>query len=112
MQTKWISSRGLATLLCCATVATYAAPTPPPKQRETPAQFLTAAVPDVKGKSYKDAETTLKQAGFTVANAGVVGTANKLNVNLVAVQEPAANTRAPKGSVVKLKTYIFQIRRY
>lgn len=115
MQTNRSVLRGLAALLCCAAIGIQAAPTPPPvppKPRETPAQFLKAAVPDVKGKTFAEAAAVLKQAGFAAADGGKEPTANKLNVDRVASQDPAAGTRANKGSQVKLKMYFFQIRRY
>ncbi len=104
MKSKGIVLWGLAVLLWSATLALYAAPAPP-KQRETPAQFLKAPVPDVKGKTFAEAAALLKQAGFTAADGGKEPTANKLNVDRVAAQDPAAGTRAIKGSPVKLKIY-------
>ena len=118
MQTKWNGLWKLATLLLCAITLVHTAPAatqPPPtstKLRESPPQFLNVAVPDVKGKTIKEAETALLQAGLGITLDGKVGMANKLMVDRVASQDPAANNRAPKGSKVKVKVYFYQVLRY
>ena len=118
MQITWNGPWKLATLLLCAVTIIHAAPTgtqPPPtstKLRESPPQFLNVAVPDVKGKTIKEAETALMQVGFGITLEGKVGIANKLMVDRVASQDPAANARAPKGSKVEVKIYFYQVLRY
>lgn len=115
MEAKLFACNTLAVVLLGTALAACAAPTvapTPPKQRESPPQFLTVAVPDVKGKTFAEADAILKKAGFVAVNDGKVGIANKLNVDRVASQDPVANARAAKGSKVKLKIYFYQVLRY
>jgi serine/threonine-protein kinase len=61
----------------------------------------TVTVPTVTGKPYIAAQALLEDRGFTVA-ARVVGQASGQQPDFVLVQNPAAETTAPKGSAVTL----------
>ena len=61
----------------------------------------TVTVPTVAGKPYVAAQALLEDRGFTVA-ARVVGQASGQQPDFVLVQNPAAETTAPKGSAVTL----------
>jgi len=61
----------------------------------------TVAVPVVTGRPFVAAQALLEDRGFTVAPA-VIGKATGEKPDAVLAQEPAGETSAPKGSVVKL----------
>ncbi len=60
----------------------------------------TVLVPVVSGKPLVAAQALLEDRGFTVASA--VGKASGQQPDAVLVQDPAGDTKAPKGSVVRL----------
>ena len=60
----------------------------------------TVTVPTVTGKPYVAAQALLEDRGFTVAR--VVGQASGQQPDFVLVQNPAAESTAPKGSAVTL----------
>ncbi|WP_165186111.1 PASTA domain-containing protein [Caulobacter soli] len=61
----------------------------------------TVDVPVVLGKPFVAAQALLEDRGFTVASP-VVGQASGKQPDAVLVQDPVGDTKAPKGSVVRL----------
>lgn len=59
------------------------------------------AVPDVTGKTYTEAKSTLEAAGFKVKKGDTV-TSDTIAKGSVTSQDPSANTKAKKGSTVTL----------
>jgi membrane peptidoglycan carboxypeptidase len=60
------------------------------------------AVPDVTGKSVRDAKRTLQAAGFQVKTGGA--TTSDVQAGAVAGTDPAAGTSVPSGALVTLTT--------
>ena len=69
---------------------------PPPPNTATTQKMV--AVPDVKGKSYAEAESTLKALGFDVTDGGE--TDSSVASGMVASTSPEAGGNAPAGSVI------------
>ncbi len=71
---------------------------PPPPTTAITQKLVT--VPDVAGKSYEEAEATLKALGFDVADGGETDSAREAGV--VASTNPEAGGGAPAGSLITI----------